>query len=84
MRRRCILSAPALVRSPSLNPAIGREREYSMVAMYLTQVGAVGSTSWGTLARGEAPASASGSGTRASGAVQGDRPTKPLPERLPE
>ena len=29
----------------------------------------------------QAPASASGSGTRASRAVQGDRPTKPLPDR---
>src|SRR5271169_2387948 len=49
-----------------------------------------GRSSWkhfggaGALARAEAPASASGSGTRASRAVQGDRPTKPRPARLPE
>src|ERR1019366_4625906 len=38
----------------------------------------------GAPARAGGPASASGSGTRASRAVQGDRPTKALPERLPE
>src|ERR1017187_4702406 len=43
-----------------------RER-FPEVAIRLTQVGAVGSTEWGgALARPEAPASASGSGTRAS------------------
>jgi len=47
--------------------------------MGLTQVGAVGRRLWGGhLGGGEARASASGSGTRASRAVQGDRPTKPL------
>src|SRR5450432_4311470 len=54
-------------------------------AIHLTQVARACEAWWGGRPRPRpAPWPARSRRTRASAAVQGDRPTKPLPERLPE
>ena len=61
------------------------QAELRQVAIRLTQVGAVGSTEWGGRPRPRGgPCLRFRQRDEASRAVQGDRPTKALPERLPE